>query len=201
MATARLRRTFQYPSEMDSDDEGPEAMDEEEQESLIQNLQQENITRNKQYTTLLLILTLTTTLPYLTTLFVPQITLLSFLSISSLLSTAYLTSTYPPNKTGIAFLDALNMSSEPQSLAARKEALMQAGGGPVKMFLPYLNMALCVVLVGLGGVVKRRGGGLWWGFEWLPASVYTVVLVAKWVMGSVDPEGELGGLKYQLKGA
>lgn len=29
MATARLRKTFQYPTDNDSEDEGPEAMDEE----------------------------------------------------------------------------------------------------------------------------------------------------------------------------
>ena len=31
--------------------------------------------------------------------------------------------------------------------------------------------------------------------------VYGVVLLAKWMMGSVDPEGELEGLRYGFKGA
>jgi hypothetical protein len=31
--------------------------------------------------------------------------------------------------------------------------------------------------------------------------VYGVVLLAKMVMASVDPESELSGLKYQYKGA
>lgn len=56
------------------------------------------------------------------------------------------------------------------------------------------------MLVLLGMVVGRKTE-LWWGFGWLPAGVYTVVLLAKWLMGSVDPEGELGGLRYGFKGA
>jgi hypothetical protein len=35
----------------------------------------------------------------------------------------------------------------------------------------------------------------------LPAIIYAVVLAAKMVMASVDPEMELGGLKYEYKGA
>lgn len=53
----------------------------------------------------------------------------------------------------------------------------------------------------LGMVVSRKTEELWWGFGWLPAGVYAVVLLAKWVMGSVDPEGALGGLRYGFKGA
>ncbi|KAL2073349.1 hypothetical protein VTL71DRAFT_10673 [Oculimacula yallundae] len=202
MATARLRKTFQYPSENDSDEEGPEAMDEEEQESLIHQMHQANTTRNKQYTHALLLLTLLSTIPYIPTLFASKTALLSLLSLTSLLSTAYLLLILPPGRTGIAPLDALNTSSAPQSIAKRKEALLQAGGGPVEVWLPWLNVLLCVVLVGLGGVVKRGGGrGVWWAFEWLPMAVYGVVVAAKWVMGSVDPEGELGSLRYELRGA
>ena len=50
-------------------------------------------------------------------------------------------------------------------------------------------------------MVVSRKIELWWGFGWLPAGVYAVVLLAKWMMGSVDPEGELGGLRYGFKGA
>jgi hypothetical protein len=50
-------------------------------------------------------------------------------------------------------------------------------------------------------VVSRKVERLWWGFGWLPAGVYGVVLLAKWVMGSVDPVSELGGLRYEFKGA
>lgn len=172
-------------------------------------MQQENATRNAQYSLLLLAIALLSTLPYIRTLFTPHTTLLSLLSITSLLSTAYLIHILPPHITGLQYLDNLNTSSSsaPRSLASRKAALVQAGvgGGPVEKYLPLLNCGLCVVLVGLGGVVGRKlessGRGLWWGFEWLPAGVWAVTVLAKWVMGGVDPEGELGSLRYELKGA
>lgn len=57
----------------------------------------------------------------------------------------------------------------------------------------------------LGTMVKAktraRGEILWWGFEWVPAGIYAVVVMAKMVMGSVDPEEELKGLRYGYKGA
>lgn len=60
------------------------------------------------------------------------------------------------------------------------------------------------MLVLLSWVAEWKLGdeaGLWRGFGWLPAGVYAVVLTAKWIMGSVDPESELGGLRYGFKGA
>ncbi len=172
-----------------------------EQEAFIQKLHLEHITRNEQYSAIYLALALVTTLPYLTTLFTPSPSLLSLLSISSLLSPAYLIHSFPPGTTGIALLDKMNIPSTPQSLSARKRAMLQANDGPVKTYLPFLNLGLCVVLVGLGSVSSRKGTKLWWGFEWLPAAVYTVAMVGKWVMGSVDPEEEMGTLRYELKGA
>lgn len=71
----------------------------------------------------------------------------------------------------------------------------------MEVYLPWLNLGLCVVLVGLGSMMQRKGETLWWGFGWLPIGVYTVTVVAKWVMGGVDPEGELGALRYEFKGA
>ena len=70
--------------------------------------------------------------------------------------------------------------------------------GPIARYLPLLNAGLCIVL-GLLGMVGRRK--VWWGFGWLPGVVYAVVLTAKVAMGSVDPEAELGGLRYGLRGA
>jgi hypothetical protein len=54
------------------------------------------------------------------------------------------------------------------------------------------------VLVGLGILAKEDE---WWVLRVLPTGVYTVVLLGKWVMGGVDPERELGGLRYEFKGA
>jgi hypothetical protein len=50
-------------------------------------------------------------------------------------------------------------------------------------------------------MVFRGRSDMWVGFGWLPAVVYGVVLLAKVIMGSVDPEAELGGLRYGYKGA
>lgn len=41
----------------------------------------------------------------------------------------------------------------------------------------------------------------WIGLGNLPALIYGIVIGAKMIMGSVDPEGELGALKYDYKGA
>lgn len=51
------------------------------------------------------------------------------------------------------------------------------------------------------GMVFRGREDVWWGFGWLPLGVCGTVLLAKVVMGSVDPEAELGGLRYEFKGA
>lgn len=74
---------------------------------------------------------------------------------------------------------------------------------PLETYLPYLNGGLVVVLALMGLVTGRGAGG---GFAWigrgnLPGIVYGVVLVAKVVMGSVDPERELSPLKYEYRGA
>lgn len=63
-----------------------------------------------------------------------------------------------------------------------------------------MNLALSAVLALLGLVFRGREF-VWWGFAWLPGFVYGVVLLAKVVMGSVNPEMELGSLRYEFKGA
>ncbi|OLN95360.1 hypothetical protein CCHL11_04749 [Colletotrichum chlorophyti] len=79
----------------------------------------------------------------------------------------------------------------------------QSTKSPLEQYLPYLNLGLCAVLV-LTGALTRSGerhtfGHL--GLGNLPAFVYVVILIAKVVMGSVDPEKELTALKYDYKGA
>jgi hypothetical protein len=151
------------------------------------------------YSQILLALPFLSIIPYLTTLFNPLTSILSILSISSLLSTAYLLFTLMPGRTNIPFLDALN---EPNS-SNRRDALRQTHPhphGPIAQYLPQLNIGLCMML-GLLGMAFRGREDVWWGFGWLPAGVYGVVLLAKVIMGSVDPEAELGGLRYGFKGA
>lgn len=85
---------------------------------------------------------------------------------------------------------------------------------PLEKHLPYLNIGLCVILI-LSGVLANRVVGEdedgkahhshnhfgWLGLGNLPAIVYGVVIIAKMVMASVDPERELQKLKYEYKGA
>ena len=82
------------------------------------------------------------------------------------------------------------------------EVGMERDKGPLELYLPYLN-AILVALLALPGFVGQRakegqGEGIW--FAILPGVVYGVVVVAKWIMVSVDV-GELEGLRYGYKGA
>ncbi|PQE25382.1 Histone acetyltransferase protein [Rutstroemia sp. NJR-2017a BBW] len=201
--TSRLRKTFRYPTDNDSDDSLPEALDEEEQDSLIRTLHTQNTITNTHYTYILLALPLICVLPYLRTLLHPRTSLLSILSISSLLSTSYLLYILPPGVTGISVLDSLN--SKTQAKARNHSPVFSSSDGPLQTYLPYLNIALSAILGVLGSLVKAKiqaqGMVLWTGFEWVPGAIYAVVVVAKLVMGSVDPEEELRGLRYGYKGA
>lgn len=198
--TARLRRTFQYNADDDADSQ-PDAMDEQgqhashkpntlltstEQESLIEELSATNAARNAQFTTFLLALPLLTTLPYLSTL----LRLPSMLSLTSLLSTAFILRRLPPGVTGIAPLDAWSRTRD------------DVVRSPLETYLPYLNGALAIMLAIMGFFTERTAegfGGV--GKGNLPGLVFVVVLVAKMVMASVDPERELSSLKYDYKGA
>lgn len=181
-----------------------------EQDSLIQTLATQNNKTNKQTTQLLLLIPLLSIIPYLPSLFNSQTSFLSLLSITSLCCTAYLLYSSAPAVTGFSFIDkALNSSSSSsqkqlQGLGGLKgfRGLKGQGGGgdegPINTYLPYLNLGLCVVLSILGAVGRKE---VWLGFAWLPGFVLGVVVLAKWVMGGVDPEGELGSLRYGFKGA
>ncbi|EPE29475.1 hypothetical protein GLAREA_00635 [Glarea lozoyensis ATCC 20868] len=200
-STSRLRKAFRYQNDSgDSDEEGEEAMDEEEQESLIRNLRTQNDTWNKTYTKILLALPLVSIIPYILALFSDtskRPPLLSLLSITSLLSTAYLVYIFPPETTGLSFVD-----KQSKVVRSRQERLAQGEDGPIRRYLPILNVALCVAILGLGRLVSDKGdGGEWIILSGLPAGASVVVLLGKWVMGSVDPERELAELKYELKGA
>lgn len=93
----------------------------------------------------------------------------------------------------------------------RRDSLHVAGPGhappksPLERFLPFLNAGLCAILVATGLLAGAADGageqfGLL-GLGNLPAIVYGVVVVAKVVMASVDPERELAALRYGYKGA
>ncbi|KFH44666.1 hypothetical protein ACRE_045430 [Hapsidospora chrysogenum ATCC 11550] len=196
--TARLRRTFRYAADHDSDsDSQPEAMDEQEQEDLINRLVAENTSGNATFARFLLALPIAATLPYVLALARPATRLLALLSITSLLSTAFLLHRLPHTETGIEPLDSLRGGSRKQKL------VLDVGGvSPLEKYLPYLNLALVVLLVLMGMVTKSDSARFGWiGMGNLPALVYGTVLASKTIMASVDPASELSKLRYEYKGA
>ncbi|KAK8920028.1 hypothetical protein VCV18_008861 [Metarhizium anisopliae] len=177
-----------------------------EQETLIADLAAQNRQTNTSFATVLLALPALSTIPYLPLLLRgPPNPVIAVLSLTSLLSTAYILYKLPPPETGIAPLDAwVQRGGVPEASETIRRLKRGAGPdkSPLEMYLPYLNCVLSGVLVVLGLVLGRGDGSFAWiGMGNLPAIVYGVVLVAKVVMGSVDPERELGGLKYGFKGA
>ncbi|KAK8025155.1 hypothetical protein PG990_002978 [Apiospora arundinis] len=216
-AAARLRRTFVHP---DNDDVNElleqEALDEQEQEQLIESLAAQNRARNSQFRLFLLALPILSTVPYLISLVQPGKlnTLVAMLALTSLGSTAWMLHALPPGETGIPALDrwvkGISGQSGGGNIAKRGGSsstsailgVMQRKS-PLEVFMPYLNAGLCCVLILTGFVSKAHAPQQWGhvGLGNLPAVVYAVVLLAKMVMGSVDPEEELGALKYDYKGA
>ncbi|KAK3345080.1 hypothetical protein B0H65DRAFT_548829 [Neurospora tetraspora] len=236
-ASARLRKTFRYPSEDEADDGNAlEVMDEQEQESLITSLTTQNSRRNSQFRSLLLLIPAIASIPYLLALFLPSppssqqrqstsTALFPLLALSSLAATTFITVKLPPTKTGLGFIDSLATASASAGKDKEKgkgkgkgsrsgmmrvvPTLYGAGGilqqpSPLETWLPYLNVGLCVLVL-LTGLVT--GGGHQVGssvgrvyLAALPGVIYAATVVAKVVMAGVDPEGELGGLRYGYKG-
>lgn len=154
-----------------------------EQEAYIARLSADNKARNESYASLLLALPLLSALAFLPALAGgPAARLLALVSVTSLLSTAFLLRRFPPAVTGFDALD-------------RRGKVKVVERSPLEAWLPRLNLCL-VVLTGLLGL-----SGGWHSLGWLPGIVYAAVLAAKMVMASVDPESELSGLKYGYKGA
>ncbi|PTB63813.1 hypothetical protein BBK36DRAFT_1125016 [Trichoderma citrinoviride] len=226
--TTRLRRTFHYPNDSDSDDT-PEAMDEQEQDNLIQTLTTQNASQNESTARVLLLLPLLSTVAYVRPLLDPKTASFAVFCLTSLLATAFLLHRLPPTETGIAAIDdwasrrnnssssSSSSTSASSSLRRRQQHNVQSLGGvlgrraaaqvemrsPLERTLPYLNLGLVVLLI-LMGLVRGndRGGGFGWvSMGNVPGLVYSVAITAKIVMAGVDPERELSGLKYGYKGA
>ncbi|KFA68664.1 hypothetical protein S40285_02647 [Stachybotrys chlorohalonatus IBT 40285] len=205
--SARLRRTFHYPADDDSsDDSQPEVIDEEEQDRLIERLAADNAARDAQFRRILIAIPVLATVPYLPALFRPATTFFALLTITSLLSTAYLLHVQPAGHTGIAPLDAWIRGADVKP-GANTSRLLPRGlgdsGSPLQTYLPYLNVALVLVVALMG---LRHGPTAapivgWVGTGNLPVLIHVAILAANLMMGSVDPERELSGLRYQYKGA
>jgi hypothetical protein len=176
----------------------------------------QNIERNAQFRLFLLALPIATSIPYLIALASRQTFFLAILALTSLGSTAYLLYHQEPGTTGIDILDGWSRPRSPRHSPAGASSSSSSSArrgsnafsfpehkSPLELYLPYLNLGLAVILIMMGLFTRvddgRRLSRI--GLGNLPALVYAVVLVAKIVMGSVDPEKELGALKYEYKGA
>ncbi|KAL0470610.1 hypothetical protein QR685DRAFT_524078 [Neurospora intermedia] len=231
-ASARLRKTFRYPSEDEADDENAlEVMDEQEQESLITSLTTQNSQRNSQFRSLLLLIPAIASVPYLLVLFLSPssssssspshspsshgqttktTTIFSLLALTSLAATTFITVKLPPTKTGLSIVDSLASSSTIKKKNKRLLTNQYGAGGvltpqsPLETWLPYLNVGLCVLVLLTGLVTGGAQGVNAVGKVYLaalPGVIYAATVAAKVVMAGVDPEGELGGLRYGYKGA
>ncbi|KAI9738474.1 MAG: hypothetical protein M1818_005371 [Claussenomyces sp. TS43310] len=190
-----------------------------EQEALIRTLATQDATRNKTYTRLFLALPLLSIPAYIRELIQPITTtnassshhrLLALLSITSLLSTAYILYRLPTGRTGIPGLEFTRSITRsggipittPQRYDGKRRSHTALVGdawdqGPLERYLPALNLLLVAVLA-LAAPVLRPGPPLGWAL--LPAGVYGVILIVNVVMGGVDV-GELESLKYGYRGA
>jgi hypothetical protein len=191
-----------------------------EQDALIRQLADQNATVNERTRLGLLLVCFLVMLAYVPTLFRARTRFASLLSLTSLGATAWTLHSLPPGVTGIAPLDAWIARANEDGGGATGHSgprygllMRQQRGGkapPLERYLPYLNVGLCVFTAVLGVVVVRGGdndgggGGFACGpigMGYLPAGVYAMVVLAKTLMGSVDPERELTALKYDYKGA
>ncbi|KAL5612246.1 hypothetical protein BROUX41_000213 [Berkeleyomyces rouxiae] len=211
-AGARLRKTFHYPEDSDSDSLHPDRpeLDEQEQETLIRSLAAHNAARNAQFHHVLRLLPLLAGVAYAPAVLggTAQRTLVpSLLALTSLAATSFLVHRLPQQATGFVALDRRAAEARaPQRksfLAPRGSARAWVPESPLEMYLPYLNLALGV-LAGLSGALgPARSASMWWLdgiLAALPLAILGVVVGAKMMMAGIDPE-ELSALRYDYKGA
>ncbi|OAL36952.1 hypothetical protein AYO20_03721 [Fonsecaea nubica] len=213
MSTARLRKTFKYPSEDDAD-MSHEEMDEEEQEHLLQNLQASETSTNAIYTVMFTALPLVVTLPfmmYLTMSTSRAMAFLCLLSITSLASSAYIMYMVPTSTP----LGSLSASSRSSPTATRQRHvhgtgipqtgfLLSAADSPINQYLPYLNAFIDVLLFIASMGYRSRSDvpeGLWL-FLLLPGLIFGMVFLTRKSMSEVNAGlAELEGLRYDYRGA
>jgi len=209
-AQARFRKTFRYPDEDGDSDSMPEALDEEEQTSLISTLREQNLRINTIYTRLFTAFPLLLTLAYLPPISGLRSTRLPLLAITSLVCTAWSMYFLPAGRTGLSILDAI-IANAKDTASDKVKGKRRAGGrinavgegGPVQRYLPVMNVCLAglILFSGILGREEESGEGL--GkvrVSMLPALALGVVLGVKIMLGSVDVD-ELEGLRYGYKGA
>lgn len=156
MATTRLRKTFHYPSDSDS---GADELDEEHQEKLIDSFQAEDALKNELYRNAFLSIPIISALFFLYIFVIASTArqrLIALLSISSLISTAYILKFLP--------IEA------PERKGKRPIYQVEADKGPVERYMVYLNAVLAGLLLLAAALSWRKGLGDDAWREALPAS-------------------------------
>ncbi|PYH97755.1 hypothetical protein BO71DRAFT_317908 [Aspergillus ellipticus CBS 707.79] len=191
MASIRLRKAFHYPNDSDDDEHSREELDEEEQDRMIDQLKMLNNRRNSKYSVFF------AAIPFLSSFTnVPPILsessslcerCLSFVSILSLLATAYTMKFLPfhrPDSRGKIPIMAVDARTR------------------VQWCLLPMNAIICTLLALTYALCPRAE-------SWLiiqpitylvPGAMFVAVLIARKVMLSVDLK-ELEDLRYTYKGA
>lgn len=196
--STRLRSTFRYPTEDSDSEDHPSALDEQSQDHLISTLRAQETTSNALYTQIFTALPLLTTplfiyLPFHPSSSLASLPLLSLLALTSLLASAYTVRFIP-----------LHPSSTPGPLQLARPALFIDADSPVQTLLPWLNLAIAILLLLASYAVKGRASApeVLWLFLWLPAVMLGVVSFArKSMMDVLEGIGELEGKRYGYKGA
>lgn len=187
MATTRLRQTFRYPSDDDSE---PDELDEEHQEILIASLQEEDARKNAFYRKAFLAVPLTSVLFFLYTLVLDtrtaQQALLAILGLSSLACSAYILHFMP-----------LQL---PEPKGKTPQYRLDAAKGPMERYLLLLNAGLAGLLLLAAAVSWRKGAGADGWREALPAMILAMTVFVRRQTAPLDLE-ELQKAKYDYKGA
>lgn len=188
-ASARLRKTFQYPSSDDSLSE-PDELDEEHQEKLIHDLALSDAAKNALYRKIFLALPLFAILvalySFTTTASGARGRLLALLSATSCACSAHLLHFLPIEKV--------------ERKGKVPQYRVDAAKGPVERYLPWLN-GLLVGLLGLASLLSFRRGNVEDAWrEALPGLIFGIILFARQLLAPLDLE-ELQRARYDLKGA
>ncbi len=203
----RLRHTFKYPSSESSPSPSRDELDEEEQESLLSTLSTSATRHDCTYRLIFTALPLLATLPFLYQMTVNpsrSTALPTVLALTSLGITAYsMGSVRLDEAMGKAGKRPSTIFARPDS-GASASALAQAGG-PLMVYLPWLNAAIALLLLLLSFLLSNRTDRVSQGF-WvlllLPAVMLGVVTVVRGSMVEIQSGlGELRGLRYEYKGA
>lgn len=219
MATTRLRRTFRYPTDSDSDD--PADLDEEHQETLLKDLQSQDEATSTLYRHLFLALPVLTSLAYVPGLFSASnatTTFLALLEIAAPALAAYVLYFYPikvPGKHGLSSLYVASGRSEaPGGVKPRERHVVVFGGVLAGMLVLQFGVSwwsadgnedlwvglpggefdplFCILLLKIDVWVTRANAVL--------TVVYFLTLFVRQQLAPVDLE-ELRQARYELKGA